>query len=135
MFETLKKAELLRAAEEFGVEVAEGAKKADIILALDTDGVTWEMYQEAFPEDEPEKEEPVNEEPKPVSIPTQEGKTASGQVLIKMVRANPTYQIRGYTFTRRHPFVLVDTESANYLIENAEGFRVASPREAEEYYS
>lgn len=132
MFETLKKDQLLAAAEAFGVEVDENAKKAEIIEALDTDGVTWDMYKEMFPDDE---EDQTTEQSAPQAMPTQQGKTASGQVLMKMVRANPTYQIRGYTFTRRHPFALVSSEDANYIIDHIEGFRIASPREAEEYYS
>jgi hypothetical protein len=131
MFEALKKARLREVAEEFGVDIEEDATKNEIIRALDTDGVTWDMYQKAFPETEPVAEQPKTESaPAPV-----EKKVVSNQVLMKMTRGNPTYQIRGYTFTRRHPFVLVSSEDANYIIDNVDGFRIASPREAEEYYS
>lgn len=132
VFESLNKKELRAVAEEFGVDIDEGAKKHEIITALQTDGVTWEMYKTAFPDDKPEVEE--------VQASVQEAapvKTAKSndQVLMKMTRANPTYEIRGHKFTRKHPFALVSSEDANYIIENIDGFRIASPREAEEFYS
>lgn len=131
MFETLKKARLREVAEEFAVDIEDDATKNEIIRALGTDGVTWEMYQKTFPETETEQPK-VETTPSPAPV---EKKVASSQVLMKMTRGNPTYQIRGYTFTRRHPFVLVSSEDANYIIDNVDGFRIASPREAEEYYS
>ncbi len=56
------------------------------------------------------------------------------QVLIKMDRENPTYQIRGYTFTGDHPFAIVDSENAEYIVSYVEGFRYATPKEAQEFY-
>jgi hypothetical protein len=52
-----------------------------------------------------------------------------------MSRQNPTYEIRGYRFTRQHPFVPVTEDDANWILENVEGFSIASPREAKEFYS
>lgn len=129
MFDTLKKEDLFAIAQEFGVEVDQSAKRAEIIEALDADGVTWDLYKRS-------SQSPIEtEDVKPRSLPERGGKNAGGQVLMKMVRANPTYQIRGYTFTKKHPFVLVSSDDADYIIDNLDGFRIASPREAEEYYS
>jgi hypothetical protein len=52
-----------------------------------------------------------------------------------MIRANNTYQIRGYTFKQSHPFALVKEKDADYLIEVDGGFRMASPKEAREFYA
>jgi len=52
-----------------------------------------------------------------------------------MTRANGTFVIRGYKFTKDHPFLPVREEDAVYLTENIEGFKIANPREAEEFYS
>ena len=128
-FSELKKAELLAAADVFGVEVAPTATKPLIIAALNEDGVTTEMYQEAFKSAEDE-EAPVVTVTKPA--PEQpKGST----VLLKMTRANGTYEIRGYRFTRENPYLPVDEDSANYILENITGFKIASPRDAQEFYS
>jgi len=127
IFEELKKAELLAAAETFGVEVAATATKPIIIAALNEDGVTTEMYLEAFLADK--EEAPVVTEAK--SVPAQpKGPT----VLLKMERANGTYEIRGYRFTRDNPYLPVDEDAANYILENVPGFKIASPKDAQEFY-
>lgn len=130
-FQTLKKDILRQVAEDFAVELEEDATKAEIIAALSEDGVTWDMYKEAYPEvtELPDKEddEEVVDGPKfAASVPT---------VLLKMERANGTYQVRGYRFTREHPYLPVKEDDANYILENIDGFKIASPREAQEYYS
>lgn len=137
VFENLNKTELRKVAEEFGVDLEEGAKKQEIISALERDGVTWELYKKAFPDKDETEVEPTEpeitqtrHEPEPVKATK-----ASDQVLMKMVRGNPTFEIRGHRFTRKHPFALVSSEDANYIIEHLSGFRIASPREAEEFYS
>lgn len=55
-------------------------------------------------------------------------------ILLKMERENPSYQIRGHKFTRENPFSLVGVDDASYILENIEGFKQASPREAKEFY-
>ena len=130
-FQTLKKDILRQVAEDFAVELEEDATKAEIIAALSEDGVTWDMYKEAYPEvtELPDKEddEEVVDGPKfAASAPT---------VLLKMERANGTYQVRGYRFTREHPYLPVKEDDANYILENIDGFKIASPRDAQEYYS
>lgn len=58
-----------------------------------------------------------------------------GKVLMKMVRENYYYEVAGYAFSKEHPFVLVDSTTADYLTEKEEGFRPASPKEAADFYS
>lgn len=126
------KEELLAYAEEFGVEVKPSMNKPAIIAEFDSDGVTVELIQGLASEDDAVEEEPVEvEEIAPVT------ETADDEdlVLVKMIRKNASYEVRGYRFTREHPFALVSEENADYLIEVDEGFRMASPKEAREYYS
>jgi hypothetical protein len=52
-----------------------------------------------------------------------------------MTRQNGTYEVRGHKFTKVHPFLPVSEDDANYILDNIEGFKIATPREAEEYYS
>jgi hypothetical protein len=130
-FQTLKKDILRQVAEDFAVELEEDATKAEIIAALSEDGVTWDMYKEAYPEvtelpDKEDDEDTVDGPKFAASVQT---------VLLKMERANGTYQVRGYRFTREHPYLPVKEDDANYILENIDGFKIASPREAQEYYS
>ena len=130
-FQSLKKDILIQVAEDFAVELPEDATKAQIIGALADDGVTWDMYKESFPEvtDLPDKEDDDEPEDGP------KFSASKATVLLKMTRGNGTYQVRGYKFTREHPYLPVDEEDANYILENIDGFKIASPREAQEFYS
>jgi len=137
-FTQLNKDVLRQVAEEFGVDFTEeDPTKNQMIKDLDEEGITWKMYQEAFPD--PEDEPEVEEKPE---APVKETKTEAAaefkpasKVLVKMTRANGTYEVRGLRFTKAHPFLPVSPEDANYLVEDLEGFKIASPREVEEYYS
>jgi hypothetical protein len=134
-YEQLNNDVLRQVAEHFGVDLEPKDTKKVIIGKLVEDGVSWDMYKEAFPDiedipDEPQpdapveekKEEPVTVRPKPT-------------VLLKMERQNPRFEVRGYSFSKDHPFLPVTEEDANYIITNIEGFRIAMPKEAEEFYS
>lgn len=55
-------------------------------------------------------------------------------VLIKMERENPHYEVRGYAFTQKNPFALVKERDADFVLSHNDGFKVASPREAKEFY-
>lgn len=132
-FQTLKKDILVQVAEDFAVEVEEDATKAEIIAALAQDGVTWDMYKQAYPEVTELPDEPKDDEPKAESA--KEFKAPVKTVLLKMTRGNGTFQVRGYKFTRQHPYLPVKEEDANYILENIEGFKIASPAEADDFYS
>lgn len=132
---------LLQVADHFGVDLDDvektdkgDPKRQSLIKAITGSGITWEMYKSAFPdpEDLPEVEQtesaqesveeksPVRDEPK---------------VLLRMVRTNPLFEVRGYKFAKDHPFNAVSQKDAEYIIATFEGFRVALPSEAEEFYS
>lgn len=135
------KEELLAYAEQFGTEVRATISKKDLVTRLEEDGISVEFiagYAVA------EEEEPTPEElglhP---AAPGELAQTAKptvveeddDPVLVKMTRRNGTYEVRGYRFTAEHPFALVKEDDADYLIETVTGFRMASPKEAREFYS
>jgi hypothetical protein len=51
-----------------------------------------------------------------------------------MTRANFRYDIMGYTFTKEHPFVAMHKDSAQQIFDIEEGFRLATPKEVQDYY-
>jgi hypothetical protein len=131
-FETLKVAELKKIAEDFAVDTDNLKNKADIIAALADEGVTYAVYkkttqsiedeaevesQEVLPKFDPKKDQPEN------------------TVLVRMTRPNFRYDILGHTFTKDHPFVVMSENDAQEIFDKEEGFRIATPREAQEFYS
>lgn len=129
-FDTLKVAELKQIAEDFAVDIAEQKGKKDIIAALAEEGVTWAIYQKS--KDIEEEELEMNE-----TLPKAAPKVVKEEdmVLVKMTRANFSYQIRGYTFTKEHPFVAMDKDTAQAIFDKEEGFVLATPAEVQEFYN
>lgn len=127
-FSTMKLNDLKNVAEYFAVDL-EGAKtKNEIMAALEEEGVTYEMYQK-FSEAEDASEEVEKQ-------PAKKKKAPAGEtVLVRMDRENAHFEINGYTFTREHPFVAMDEEDAEFIFSIEEGFRMATPREVQEYYN
>lgn len=162
-FNQMKRDELFElATENFAVEVDQSANKARIIAALAENGVTWDMAKvtdknaaayeaknleakkpaegvitsastKPVPEDVTLATENLVVETTEVPVVEVVEAPAPSVVLIKMERENPRYDIRGHKFTRENPFALVRDEEADYILAQ-EGFKVASPREAKEYY-
>jgi hypothetical protein len=130
-FETLKVAELKKIAEDFAVETEGLKNKADVIAALAEEGVTYAVYAKTL-----EKLEDLEEEAEEV-LPRFDPKKSQSKddVLVRMTRANFRYDILGYTFTKEHPFIAMKEEDAQKIFDMEEGFRLATPREAQEYYS
>ncbi len=129
-FESLKKDELLAIAEEFGVEVKPTDTKATIIAGFVEDGVTWEDAVK-FNDAAAQQNEVIEEEK---AVERQEAIDSGPKQLIKMTRANGTYEVRGYTFKKSHPFAIVSESDAEWITENVDGFQYATPKEAAEFY-
>lgn len=130
-FETLKKEDLLKIAEEYGVEIKPTDTKAVIIGALAEDGVSWDDVAK-MDKTVAEKDAELKEEK---AVQVEIDKAKQPKALLKMIRANGTYEIRGYVFKREHPFALVAEEDAEFIVENdSEGFRYATPKEAQAFY-
>ncbi len=129
-FETMKVAELKKIAEDFAVDTEGLKNKADIIATLSEEGVTFAVYAKTL--DIKEEEADMNE----TEVLSKPDKTQSkDNVLVKMERANFRYDILGYTFTKDHPFVAMKEEDAQKIFDVEEGFRLATPREAQEFYN
>ena len=129
-FETLKVSELKQIAEDFGVDLDTQKNKTDIIAALAEEGVSWSVYQNTLKNIEDNTEE-VEILPKFDYKKDQPENT----VLVRMTRDNFRYDIQGFTFTKEHPFVAMNTEKAQEIFDKEEGFRLATPAEVQEYYS
>lgn len=129
-FETMKVAELKKIAEDFAVDTEGLKNKADIIAALSEEGVTFAIYAKTL--DVKEEEAEMSEEE---VLPKIDKTQSKDNVLVRMTRANFRYDIMGYTFTKDHPFVAMKEEDAQKIFDVEEGFRLATPREAQEFYN
>jgi hypothetical protein len=130
-FTTLKIAELRQIAEEFAVELPNSKNKAEIVAALAEEGVTWDVYQKTIKKIEDEAIE--IEEVLPKFDPKKE--LPEDTVLVKMTRANFSYETLGFTFTKEHPFVAVPSVKAEEIFEKEEGFRLATATEVQDFYA
>ena len=129
-FDTLKVSELKKIAEDFGVDTEGLKNKNDIIAAFTEEGVTWSVYQKTIKDIEDDTEEI---EILPKFDPKK--KVDGDNVLVRMTRANFRYDIMGHTFTKDHPFVAMDEETAQSIFDKEDGFRLATPKEVQEYYN
>ena len=128
-FDTLKVGELKAIAEDFAVETEGLKNKQDIIAALSEEGVTYAVYAKTLKDVEDAKEEI---EILPVFDPKAE--RTEDTVLVRMTRANFRYDILGHTFTQEHPFVAMHKDAAQEIFDIEEGFRLATPKEVQDYY-
>ena len=128
-FDTLKVAELKTIAEDFAVETEGLKNKKDIIAALAEEGVTYSVYAKTLQTLEEAAEEV---EVLPKFDPKAQ---AEDTVLVRMTRANFRYDIHGYTFTNDHPFVAMSEEDAQKIFDTEEGFRLATPKEVQDFYN
>jgi hypothetical protein len=128
-FDTLKVAELKTIATDFAVDTEGLKNKKDIIAALAEEGVTWSVYQstvEAIEKDTEEIEILPKFDPKAQPENT---------LLVRMTRDNYRYDIHGYTFTKDHPFVAMSEDDAQKIFDTEEGFRLATPKEVQDFYN
>lgn len=128
--EKLEQEELLRVANEFGVEVDPGAKPADILVALEEDGVTLDLAKVTIP-DMAKRFAAVEAAVKKEEA---KAKAAEPKILVRCTRENASFQVRGHTFTQESPFGIMPETDALYVLKNVDGFRRADPAEAEEFY-
>jgi hypothetical protein len=135
-FNTLKKAQLVAVANGFGLDVAENAKVDELKAAIaEADYIEWDeavallKTENLWDEEDEEKEETAKAE-KQAEIDARPKDT-----LLKMYRANRSYEIRGYRFTQDNPYALVTAEDAEAITDaDPDGFRYATPKEAIDFY-
>jgi hypothetical protein len=140
-FDDMKRPELEKVAETFGIEIPPGkVTDKNLRALLDSEGVTreqWDELQAEFvePEVEPEVPEvPEEDEVEELVQANTKFKTKNQRELLKMERQNRSFQILGYKFTKEHPFVLMKPDDATWIMSHETGFRLASPDEAREFY-
>lgn len=120
---SLNKEELTKLAAKADVELDGDETKNQMIAKLKENNVGYEFYKKAFLEEDTEESEETS------------ALFKTSDVLIKMERKNPTFQAYGITFTREHPYAIVNEFTAQQIIDSFEGFRLASPAEAKAFYS
>lgn len=128
-FDKLKVNELKSIAEDFAVETEGLKNKQDIIAALAEEGVTYSVYAKTLKDVEDSLEEVE-------ILPVFDPKAARSEdtELVRMTRENFRYDILGHTFTQAHPFVAMNKNDAQEIFDKEEGFRLATPKEVQEYY-
>lgn len=125
-FATMKIKELREVGDYFGVDL-EGLKtKNEVISVLAEEGISYEMYSKFLGAEKAEVDVPA---------PKVNKKAGDNAVLVRMDRENPAYEINGYKFTREHPYVAMSQEDADFIFDTQIGFRMATPREVQEYYN
>jgi len=131
-FETFKVTELRKIAEDFAVDTEGLKNKAQIIAALTEEGVTFLVYEKTTKKLDDAQELEAQE-----VLPRFDHKKdlADGVVLVRMTRANFRYDIMGNTFTKDHPFVAMKEDDAQKIFDKEEGFRLATPKEVQDFYS
>ena len=129
-FTDLKITDLKKISESFGVDISDVKGKREIIARMEEEGVTYQMYNGIS---NMEREEV--EAPKTTLSKKERVLNKSKTLLVKMDRQNLSYSSGGHTFTREHPFVPMTEQDAQDLFDRHPGFRLATPRELQEYYA
>jgi hypothetical protein len=134
-FSELKVSELRKVADSFGVDTEGSKTKQEIIALLEEEGISYQMYAKFNGVEKedikiPEAEKKIRENNAEQLIASKNEKS----VLVKMERMNHTYQVGRYTFSAQHPFVAMSESEAQRIFDTQPGFRLATPREAQEYY-
>ena len=128
-FDTLTVAELKEIATEFAVDTEGLKNKKEIIAAMAEEGVTYSVYQKTIQAIEEATEEI---EILPIFDPKAQPEDT---ILVRMTRDNHRYDIHGYSFTKTHPFVAMSEDDAQKIFDTEEGFRLATPKEVQDFYN
>ena len=128
-FDTLKVAELKEIATEFAVDTEGLKNKKEVIAAMAEEGVTWDVYRKTL--------QAIEEDTEEIEIlPRLDAKSVpDNALLVRMTRDNFRYDIQGHTFTKDHPFVAMSEEDAQKIFDTEEGFRLATPKEVQDFYN
>jgi len=121
-FGQFNKQKLLEIAEYFDVDVDESQTKAEIEASIKLAGISWAAYKKFEAEQQDSGDAATT-------------LFADSRVLLKMDRQNPSFETHGITFTKANPFALLDANTAQEIIDLYDGFRVATPAEAQAFYN
>lgn len=129
-FDKMKPAELKDVCEQYGIEdLGQKPTKPQMLAALREEGVEYGDYVKLT--------EAENETIDKVEVPAQAtaSKWGGKDVLVKMDRKNFRFDVLGFTFTKDHPYVVMPEDAFQEVVERVEGFRLATPKEVQEFYS
>lgn len=127
--ESMKKADLEQVAEGFAVDLDGAKTKAQILARLEEEGVTDEAVSST---EEGQADAPVE----PVAEKKAIKPGDAGVLIVYMRKSNPTYEIFGHKFTKQHPYVAMSEKDAQEIFDaEPRGFSIATPAQAQEYYS
>jgi hypothetical protein len=138
-FKTLKKEDLLYAAEFANIDVSDCNTNVEIIAALEEGNFTWASYKKFIDADKRKfgesQEDLTNRE---TGFDQSVNVQFNQMVLLKMERKNGTFEILGRRFTNKQPFQVMSPDEAQEIIDLADtmggGFRIATPAEAKSYF-
>lgn len=133
-FESMKLQDLRSVADGFGVDLHGTKTKKEVVALLDEEGITFDLYEKFFSAEKDSPDEyvdDINVRSQRVNLPDSE----TDVVLVKMERQNGLYETCGFTFTREHPYVAMSSWQAQMIFDSEQGFRPATPKEIQEYYS
>jgi hypothetical protein len=127
-FDKMKVDELRQIADNFAVDIDPKDNKSVIVSKMVDHGVTWDYYQKAIGAEEiaDAAETPTFDDPAESDV--------EEKVLLKMTRANGTFEVRGTKFTKANPYAIVNERDADFILEHYEGFSIASPKEVRAFY-
>lgn len=134
-FESLKIKELRDIADSFGVDLDNAKSKNSIIEILEEEGVTYDLYEKFSQVDKDDPSDMIEADYVAGDALKALDSDSQNTVLVKMERQNGLYQTAGFTFTRDHPFVAMTEYQAQFIFDTESGFRMATPKEIQEYYS
>ena len=134
--------ELKKIAEEFGVDSPVKITKQKMIDLLNEEGVNYDVYKHfdkigKDAEDKKAQEEQAQQQQQQFQQQQFQPPQyfAPRNILIKMDRANYSYQVGRFMFTEQHPYIAMTEAEANYIFANHAGFRMATPHEVQQFYS
>lgn len=128
-FDKMKVDDLRQIANDFAVDIDPKDNKNMVISKMMEHGVTWEYYQKSIG-----AEETASEQTETPTFDDPEESDVEEKVLLKMTRANGTFEVRGVKFTRANPYAIVMERDADFILDHYEGFKIASPKEVREFY-
>ena len=125
----MKVDELRQIADNFAVDIDPKDNKSVIVSKMVEHGVTWDYYQKSIGAEEiADAVAPIPAFDDHVESDVEE------KVLLKMTRANGTFEVRGVRFTKSNPYAIVRERDADFILDHYEGFKIASPKEVREFY-
>lgn len=135
-FNTLKKPQLLAVAEGFGVDAGEKPTVESLKAAIaEADYITWDEAVDLLKKEDLWTEEDTAKEEEAKAEVAAEKAARPKDTVLRMLRANKSYEIFGYSFTQANPYALMTSEEAEAVTDlDPEGFRYASPKEVAEFY-